>query len=126
MDSEENAIAAAKREALEEAGLTAVHIDVRATVVTAEVAALGGGTWTYTTVVADAPECVATVANRESVELRWVAEEEVATLPLHPAFAESWEKLLRIHSYEAPAHDCGLNRPHTVVIDETFAWCNRR
>ena len=31
--------------------------------------------------------------NRESSELRWVAEDEVATLPLHPGFAASWERL---------------------------------
>ena len=31
--------------------------------------------------------------NRESAELRWVAEDEVATLPLHPGFAASWAEL---------------------------------
>ena len=31
--------------------------------------------------------------NRESAELRWVAEDEVAELPLHPGFAASWERL---------------------------------
>ena len=31
--------------------------------------------------------------NRESSELRWVAEDEVAELPLHPGFAASWERL---------------------------------
>ena len=31
--------------------------------------------------------------NRESAELRWVAVDEVADLPLHPGFAESWERL---------------------------------
>ena len=46
--------------------------------------------WTYTTVIADAPELLETVPNRESAELRWVAEDEVATLPLHPGFAASW------------------------------------
>jgi 8-oxo-dGTP diphosphatase len=35
------------------------------------------------------------VPNRESSELRWVAEEEVADLPLHPGFAASWERLRR-------------------------------
>jgi 8-oxo-dGTP diphosphatase len=63
---------------------------VRGTVVTATA---GGGQWTYTTVIADAPEPLATVPNRESSELRWVAEDEVADLPLHPGFAASWDWL---------------------------------
>jgi 8-oxo-dGTP diphosphatase len=33
------------------------------------------------------------VPNRESSELRWVAEDEVADLPLHPGFAASWDRL---------------------------------
>jgi 8-oxo-dGTP diphosphatase len=33
------------------------------------------------------------VPNRESSELRWVAEDEVADLPLHPGFAASWQRL---------------------------------
>ena len=52
-----------------------------------------GSGWTYTTVIADAPELLETVPNRESSELRWVAEEEVAELPLHPGFAASWDRL---------------------------------
>lgn len=52
-----------------------------------------GEVWTYTTVIADAPEQLATVPNRESVELRWVSEDDVASLPLHPGFAASWEQL---------------------------------
>ena len=31
--------------------------------------------------------------NRESSELRWVPEDEVRTLPLHPGFAASWQRL---------------------------------
>ena len=52
-----------------------------------------GSHWTYTTVIADAPELLETVPNRESAELRWVAEDEVAALPLHPGFAASWTEL---------------------------------
>ena len=37
--------------------------------------------------------CCTTVPNRESSELRWVAEDEVAELPLHPGFAASWQRL---------------------------------
>jgi 8-oxo-dGTP diphosphatase len=89
-DSHETVEEAAVREAREEAGLTADQLVVRGTVVTATA---GGGQWTYTTVIADAPEPLATVPNRESSELRWVAEDEVADLPLHPGFAASWDWL---------------------------------
>ena len=71
-------------------GLPADQLTVRTTVVTATAA---GGHWTYTTVIADAPELLETVPNRESSELRWVAEDEVTALPLHPGFAASWERL---------------------------------
>ena len=92
-DSHETVEQAAVREAHEEAGLPAEHLRVRITVVTAEGAGSGGIRWTYTTVVADAPELLTTVPNGESSELRWVDEEQVAELPLHPGFAESWEHL---------------------------------
>lgn len=49
--------------------------------------------WTYTTVIADVAEPVATVANGESTELRWVRTGEVQSLPLHPGFARSWPAL---------------------------------
>ena len=122
LDSDEDAKTAAKREAHEEAGLAAVHIDVRTTVVTARVSAFGGGTWTYTTVVADAPELLVTVANRESAELRWVPEADVTNLPLHPEFEKSWPSLRTVA--EVPDHDCPLELPHTVVTDAAFAWCS--
>lgn len=92
-DSHESAEQAAVREAHEEAGLSVGKIRVRTTVVTAEVVAISGVSWTYTTVVADAAEPLSTVANRESAELRWVAEDRVAELPLHPGFAASWAGL---------------------------------
>ncbi|WP_111510350.1 NUDIX hydrolase [Mycobacterium kyogaense] len=87
-DSHETAEQAAIREAHEEAGLPAEQVVVRTTVVTAEVSG-----WTYTTVIADAEAVLETVPNRESAELRWVAEDDVADLPLHPGFAASWSRL---------------------------------
>jgi 8-oxo-dGTP diphosphatase len=87
-DSHETAEQAAVREANEEAGLPADQLIVRTTVVTADVSV-----WTYTTVIADAAALLDTVPNRESAELRWVGEDEVADLPLHPGFAASWERL---------------------------------
>ena len=92
-DSHETAEQAAVREAHEEAGLAADQLTVRTTVVTAEISASGGAHWTYTTVIADAPEILRTTPNRESAELRWVAVDEVADLPLHPGFAASWQRL---------------------------------
>ena len=84
-DSHETPEQAAVREANEEAGLVADQVIVRISVVTAEVGSdAGGASWSYTTVIADAPELLETVPNRESSELRWVAEDEVADLPLHP------------------------------------------
>jgi 8-oxo-dGTP diphosphatase len=92
-DSHETVEEAAVREAHEEAGLTADRLTVRTTVVTAEVSGASGACWTYTTVIADAAELLVTVPNRESAELRWVVEDEVADLPLHPGFAASWARL---------------------------------
>ncbi|WP_276822490.1 NUDIX hydrolase [Mycolicibacterium mageritense] len=92
-DSHETPEEAAVREAHEEAGLAAEQLSVRTTVITAEVVGAGGTRWTYTTVIADATELLETVPNRESSELRWVAEDEVAELPLHPGFAASWPQL---------------------------------
>jgi 8-oxo-dGTP diphosphatase len=92
-DSHETVEEAAVREANEEAGLTADRLTVRTTVVTAEISGASGAYWTYTTVIADALEQLVTVPNRESSELRWVAEDDVADLPLHPGFAASWAQL---------------------------------
>ena len=92
-DSHETAEQAAVREAHEEAGLAAERLTVRKTVVTAEISGSRGSYWTYTTVIADAPELLDTVPNRESAELRWVGEDDVAHLPLHPGFAASWTQL---------------------------------
>ncbi|MDH6243870.1 NUDIX hydrolase [Mycobacterium sp. OTB74] len=89
-DSHETVEEAAVREAFEETGLEPHQLTVRISVVTATAV---GDVWTYTTVIADAAEQLETVANLESAELRWVAEDDVASLPLHPGFAASWERL---------------------------------
>jgi 8-oxo-dGTP diphosphatase len=95
-DSHETVEQAAVREAHEEAGLSAHQLTVRTSVVTAEVPGDDGPAWTYTTVIADASTQVTTVPNRESSELRWVAEDEVTALPLHPGFAASWQRLREV------------------------------
>lgn len=89
-DSHETAEQAAVREAREEAGVATERIVIRAAVITATAS---GTSWTYTTVLADTDELLHVVPNGESTELRWVDEEQVDTLPLHPGFAASWQRL---------------------------------
>lgn len=88
-DSHETTVQGALREAAEEAGLRADDVAVRAARVTA--GAEPG--WSYTTVVADAASLLALTADDESDELRWVPEDEVDTMALHPSFAVSWPAL---------------------------------
>jgi 8-oxo-dGTP diphosphatase len=125
-DSHETAEQTAVREAREEAGLVAEQLSVRGTVVTAEAAGIGGMPWTYTTVVADAGELLQTVPNRESAELRWVGENEVSELPLHPGFAASWQRL-RISQALVPlgeGDERRLRLPRTMEIEAgVFVWC---
>ncbi|WP_292981087.1 NUDIX hydrolase [Mycobacterium sp.] len=122
-DSHESPEEAAVREAHEEAGLAARFVAVRATVITA---AASGTDWTYTTVVADAPEQLQTVANYESAEMRWVGEDEVDELPLHPGFAASWQRLRTASEVLPLGHDDQLRRtlPRTIEIEAgVFVWC---
>src|SRR5262249_15494940 len=101
-DSHERAEQAAIREAGEETGLRPDQISVRASILTA---APSGTAWTYTTVVADADEQLATVAGAESAELRWVGVNAVDELTLHRGLAASWPRLRLL---------CGTGR-HSVV-----------
>jgi 8-oxo-dGTP diphosphatase len=125
-DSHETAEEAAVREAREEAGLISQLVSVRASVITARVSAANGRTWTYTTVVADAPEQLQTEANFESAEMRWVGEDEVDELPLHPGFAASWQRLRTVPEVLPLGHDHQLrgSLPRTIEIEEgVFVWC---
>ena len=88
-DSHESVIQAALREAHEEAG-----IDRLAVAVVGEWQDDHGG-WSYTTVIAEVVGPLRLVPNAESVELRWVAEPDVAAFALHPGFAGSWPSLRR-------------------------------
>jgi 8-oxo-dGTP diphosphatase len=125
-DSHESPEETAVREAREEAGLLAEQLAVRATVVTAEVSGIGGTRWTYTTVVADAGELLHTVPNRESAELRWVGEDDVAELPLHPGFAASWQRLRTAPATVPLGHGDERRQrlPRTMEIGAgVFIWC---
>ncbi|MFD4184062.1 NUDIX domain-containing protein [Rhodococcus sp. NPDC058514] len=88
-DSHESTVHAAVREAEEEAGIPGSDLRVRAERVTAR----ASSGWTYTTVIADAAGPLTTVPNGESTELRWVPEDQVSGLLLHPGFAASWPEL---------------------------------
>ena len=117
IDSHEDAEQAAVRETHEEAGIAPQQVRVRGGWITSRVSGLPrprqmvhgrphvGGLpagfsedaavdWTYTTVHADCAECLDTVPNGESVELRWVPQSEVAAMPLMPAFADAWPSLV--------------------------------
>lgn len=87
-DSGESATQAALREAAEETGLDAGAVRV------GPAYADDHGGWSYTTVLAEAASRFDTVACRESQEIRWIREADVAALPLHPGFALTWPRLL--------------------------------
>ncbi len=86
-DSHEDGTGAALRETAEEAGLEPARIRTRHTFLDDH------GGWSYTTVYADIPRPVATVANRESLALEWVRVGDVDHLPLHPGFASTWPQV---------------------------------
>jgi 8-oxo-dGTP diphosphatase len=125
-DSHETPEQTAVREAHEEAGLPVERVAVRAALVTAEVCGIGGARWSYTTVVADANELLHTVPNRESAEMRWVGEDEVADLPLHPGFAASWHRLRTAPTMVPLGHSDERRRhlPRTIEVEAgVFVWC---
>lgn len=85
---DETPAAAAAREAAEEAGL-----DPATYAVTGESTDDHGG-WSYTTVLARAPEpVVLTALTEETIAVAWVREGQVTALPLHPGFAVTWPLL---------------------------------
>jgi 8-oxo-dGTP diphosphatase len=81
---------AALRETVEETGLDVTRLELRARHVDDH------RTWSYTTIVALAPDRLPVVPERESVDLRWVAADDVDALPLHPAFRTAWPALRRL------------------------------
>jgi 8-oxo-dGTP diphosphatase len=88
--SAETAEQAALRETVEETGLDVSRLTVLAEHVSDH------RTWSYTTLVAAAPARLPVVAERESLELRWVGVDDVVRLPLHAAFAEAWPALRQL------------------------------
>lgn len=97
----ESANDGAIRESQEEAGVPDDSVRPRFTHV------LDHGGWTYTTLVADVTtQFEPDITDPESHALAWVPLDQVEDLPLHPAFAESWQLLRPL-----------LGPPPTVIID---------
>jgi 8-oxo-dGTP diphosphatase len=87
-NSDEDAIAAAVREAGEEAGLARADIDPIGVYVDDH------GGWSYQTVVARPVRALQPVAtNAESVAVSWHQVDQVANLALHNGFAAAWHRL---------------------------------
>ena len=88
LDSHEDAVAAARREALEEAGIDGSRIVVR------DIFSDDHGSWRYDTVIAHCDDDAgAHAANAESEDLRWVKLDEVEHFPLHGGLAAAWPQL---------------------------------
>jgi 8-oxo-dGTP pyrophosphatase MutT (NUDIX family) len=84
----ESARDGALRESGEEAGVPADAVSARFESV------LDLGIWSYSTLVADVTTPFEPViSDPESVALKWVAIDDVDSLPLHPGFAASWPAL---------------------------------
>jgi 8-oxo-dGTP diphosphatase len=89
LDSHEDSVSAAAREAEEEAGISASSISVR------DVFSDDHGPWRYDTVIAHTDsDAGAHAANAESDDLRWVLLGEVADYQLHKGLEGAWPELL--------------------------------
>ena len=88
IDSHEDSVSAAAREAAEEVGVLATDIDVR------DVFSDDHGPWRYDTVIAHSKgDAGAFAANAESEDIRWVLLNEVKNFTLHAGLAAAWPQL---------------------------------
>jgi 8-oxo-dGTP diphosphatase len=95
----------ALRESAEEAGVPSSAVRVLGSDV------LDHGTWSYTTVLGEALTAFEPSAtDAESLEVAWVAADEVQDLPLLPAFGEAWPRLRRM-----------LDSPTSTATDDVTA-----
>jgi 8-oxo-dGTP diphosphatase len=99
-DSHETELHAAFREAEEECALDPATITVHGVLTDDH------GGWTYRTVLANAPMPVTAFAvSEETKQVAWVPVDDVASLRLHPGFAEQWVALRAVLM------------PLTVIVD---------
>ena len=92
-DSHETILEGALREAVEEIGIDPTLVEPLENFVDDH------GNWSYTTVIARAPEdLVARELNDESHEVKWVEIQDVTRLPLHPSFENTWNQVEKIIS----------------------------
>jgi 8-oxo-dGTP diphosphatase len=90
-DSHESELKAALREAEEECAIDPTAVTVHG------VLRDDHGGWAYRTVLANAASPISAFAvSHESREVRWVAVDDVASLRLHPGFAEEWKELREV------------------------------
>lgn len=102
-DSHEDAVAAALREAQEEAGA-----DPDAVRVLGQVLGLDHGDWSYIYVIAVAdPDLTVQVRTAESTELRWVSLGQVDALGLHPELRSAWPLLAASIRHHVPGRASG-------------------
>lgn len=118
-DSHESSVAAALRETAEETGVPAGAAEILGELVDDH-----GGSWAYTTVIAELTRSVQLHPQAESQELRWVGLGDVHLLELHPGFAGTWpklrERLIRAAADRAtrPPSASGSARPWRRSFDE--------
>lgn len=88
LDSHEDSVTAATREAHEEAGIEGRHVEVKT------VFSDDHGDWKYDTVIAHTNgDAGAYTSNAESEDLRWVLIDDVQKYALHPGLAAAWPAL---------------------------------
>lgn len=87
-DSHESWTEAAIREAVEEIGITPGSLTLVRDYIDDH------STWSYVTVIAQAfDDLTPGELNHETMEVRWVAMDNVESLPLHQSFAKSWRSI---------------------------------
>ena len=116
LDAAESALHGALREAAEEAAVEPEA--VRAEAAWTE----NHGGWAYTTVIASAVgEVLPRPVGGESAAVRWVPEDEVDRLPLHPGLAGSWPMLREI----GPAPNLLVDAANTIGSRPDGWWRDR-
>lgn len=89
LDSHEDPVTAAAREAFEETGIDPVQLQFKA------VYTDDHGNWRYDTVIAHTDlDDIVFDANPESADLQWVALDDVAHYDLHPGLRATWPELI--------------------------------